>query len=363
MNRKLKTKIYFTCGPSQLYPTVKKHLKEAMDSDILSISHRSPQFQKIYQSLINNLKKLLNLPEDFHIFFLSSSLESIERIIQNCVAKYSFHFVNGAFSKKFYQAAIDLKKNPQLYEVGGGYGFDLKKVEIPKKTEVICLTHNETSAGLAIPLKLIDQLRVLTPSALIAVDVVSSAPYPSLDYKKIDLAFFSTQKAFGLPAGLSVLLVNEKALNKVRFLEKKGFITGSYHRFISLLKKEQIFQTPETPNVLAIYLLNKVCQDMLRKGIQTIRKETEEKATMLYNFFDNHSKWRPYVKDLQFRSKTTIVIDVKEKAKEIVSKLASWGFILSLGYGSFKDSQIRISNFPAHSINDVKKLIKSMELL
>ena len=363
MNRKLKTKIYFTCGPSQLYPTVKKHLKEAMDSDILSISHRSPQFQKIYQSLINNLKKLLNLPEDFHIFFLSSSLESIERIIQNCVAKYSFHFVNGAFSKKFYQAAIDLKKNPQLYEVGGGYGFGLKKAEIPKKTQAISLTHNETSTGVAIPVQFINQLPAQAPSSLIAVDMVSSAPYPSLDYKKIDLAFFSTQKGFGLPAGLSVMLVNEKALNKARFLEKKGFITGSHHRFISLLKKEQIFQTPETPNVLAIYLLNKVCEDMLKKGIKTIRKEIEEKAKLLYNFFDNHRYFKPFVKDPQFRSKTTIVIDVKEKAKEIVSKLASWGFILSLGYGSFKDSQIRISNFPAHSINDVKKLIKSMELL
>ncbi|MDZ7645884.1 MAG: hypothetical protein U5K54_01185 [Cytophagales bacterium] len=40
-------------------------------------------------------------------------------------------------------------------------------------------------------------------------------------------------------------------------------------------------QTPETPNALAIYLLGKVVQDLLRRGIQTIRKETEYKAAIL----------------------------------------------------------------------------------
>ena len=62
--------IYFTVGPSQLYPTVKKHLKNAIEEDIFSISHRSQQFQDIFESAVSNIKKILGIPAEWNIFFL-----------------------------------------------------------------------------------------------------------------------------------------------------------------------------------------------------------------------------------------------------------------------------------------------------
>ncbi len=94
--------LYFTIGPTQLYPTVKKHLYQAIDNELMSLSHRSSKFQEIYQSTVTSLKKLLNLTDDHHVFFLSSSLEAMERIIENTAGKYSFHLINGAFSRKFF---------------------------------------------------------------------------------------------------------------------------------------------------------------------------------------------------------------------------------------------------------------------
>ncbi len=354
--------IYFTCGPSQLYPTVPKYIMHALNEDILSISHRSVQFQEIYRSAQNGLRKLLNIPKNHKIFFLSSSLESMERIIENCVKEYSFHFINGAFSKKFYEIVLKLKKHPEKYEVSEGDGYDPNKIKIPKRTELICITHNETSTGVSIPLQSINRLKDDYPKKLIVVDIVSSAPYPKIEFKKIDMAFFSVQKGFGLPAGLGILIVNERAIEKAKYLEKKGVNVGSYHSFSSLLTKDEIFQTPETPNVLAIYLLDKVVRDMLKKGINQIRKETDIKAKLVYDFFDRYPKYKPFVKEPQFRSKTTIVIDVKSETKKIIEKTKNAGFIISSGYGQFKQNHIRIANFAAHSLSDIQKLLSFFSL-
>lgn len=299
---------------------------------------------------------MMSIPNSHQIFFLSSSLEAMERILQNCVEKYSFHFVNGSFSGKFYQFAKLLKKSPLKYETKEGEGFHLANVRIPKNTELICITHNETSTGVSIPLQYVNKLKQ-NYKKLIALDIVSSAPYANMDFSLIDIAFFSVQKGFGLPAGLSVLLVNQKALEKANKLKNKGINIGSYHSFSSLADKNLIFQTPETPNVLLIYLLGKICGDMIKKGIGNIRKQTEKKADMIYNFFDKYQEGKPFVKDNNYRSKTTIAVELKGGSDKFIAALKKKGMIVSSGYGKFKKDQIRISNFPGHTIRDVKKLL------
>ena len=144
-------KIFFTPGPSQLFPSVGEYIKQALSEDIASISHRSQKFEEIYYNTTISLKKLLDIPtKAYQVFFLSSATEAMERIIENCVEKYSFHFVNGAFSEKFFEIANDLKKEPMKNEVEDGQGFNFKTIKIPKKTELICFTRNETSTGVSL---------------------------------------------------------------------------------------------------------------------------------------------------------------------------------------------------------------------
>ncbi len=361
-------KIFFTVGPSQLYPTAKKHIQNALKEDICSISHRSEKFREIYGDTVAALKSLLNIPENFEIFFLSSATEAMERVIQNCVGKNSFHFVNGAFSKRFFEISGQLGKDAKKHEAALGRAFDFKQIEIPRETELICCTQNETSGGTSIPLEDIYAAKKSHPDKLIAVDIVSSAPYCKLDYSLVDCAFFSVQKGFGLPAGLGVLIVNEKCLEKSERLEKEGACVGSYHRFSEMKKQGEKNQTKETPNVLGIYLLGRIVRDMLELGIERIRKETEEKAGMVYDFFDNHPRFKPFISEKNNpaspaggRSQTVIVIGTPDGSKEIVEKLKKKGMIVGTGYKDHKDTQIRISNFPAHSVEDIKNLLKEFK--
>lgn len=348
-------KIYFTVGPSQVYPTLYKHLNAAIKEEIASLNHRGTDFKILFKDTVESLKKLLNVPQNYQIFFVSSALESMERTIMGCVDKTSFHLISGSFGKAWANYASQLCKDVIKRDLVMEKGIDIK---IPKKAELICITQNDTSTGIWIPMEEIYNLKKKNPEKLIAIDTVSSTPYLEVDYKYIDIMFFSVQKGFGLPAGLGVMIVSPKALEKTEMLFKKGKIIGSYHSLKNLSEKAKDLQTPETPNVLNIYLLNKVIHDMLKIGLKKIRKESNEKAEALYNLFDNHKKYQAFIKDPRFRSPTSLVFDVSGESEKIRKALSKKGFIIGAGYGDNKLNHIRIANFPSHTLKDTRQMLK-----
>lgn len=357
----MKRKIFFTPGPAAIYPGVEQFMQEAFEQQITSISHRSNTFRSIYQDTFEHLKALLSIPEGFAILFTGSATEIWERIMMNCVAESSLHLVNGSFSKRFYQTAQLLHKSAHKVEAPLGEGFEPNKIQVDYKAELIALTHNETSMGVAMPSEDIHSFREAYPNRIIAVDMVSSAPYPNLDFQKVDTAFFSVQKGFGLPAGLGVWIVNEQCLAKAEALENKGLVTGTYHRLTNMWAYFEKFECPCTPNVLGIYLLGRVAKAMLEKGIQKIRKETEEKAKMLYDFFEADERFNLFVKNAKHRSATVVVANTVPPAKEIIEGLSSQGLQIGTGYRAFKAQQIRVANFPAVSLEDVEQLIQALK--
>ncbi len=351
--------INFTPGPSQLYFTIEDHAKQAFKDGIPSLSHRSKAFEKISKDATDGLRELLKLPTGYHLYFTGSANEIWERVIQNLVEDQSFHFVNGSFSKRFYEIANLLNKHPKKLEVENGKGFD-EQAAIPADTELVAVTHNETSTGVSLPLETIYAYRAKNPHALLVVDAVSSLPYPDFDYTKLDSVFFSVQKGFGLPAGLGVWMVNEKCIAKADQLLSKGISIGSYHTIPALHSHALKNQTPETPNVLGIYLLGKVVNDMLRRGIQTIRKETEYKSALLYQTLEQHALINPSVTDKQYQSKTVVVAECGEHTERITKFLIEKGMQPGDGYGPAKKSQLRFANFPTHSKEQYELLVDSL---
>lgn len=356
----MKSIAHFAPGPSQLYFTVEDHARKAFREGIPSLAHRSKEFEKIFQSATEGLKELLGIPQGFHIFFAASATEIWERAIQNLVNEKSFHFVNGAFSNRFYEIAKQLGKSSEKAEAPFGQSFD-STTQAPADAELIGLTHNETSTGVSLSMDFINQFRASNPNALIVVDAVSSLPYPSFYFAKIDSVFFSVQKGFGLPAGLGVWIVNDRCMAKAEKLLSSGHGIGTYHSLPCYLQNAKNNQTPETPNVLGIYLLSKVVEDFLRKGVQSLRSDTEYKAAILYQALENHLLLSPFVKEKKSRSKTVIVAHCGEHTSRVADYLEKLGIHPGDGYGGLKKSQLRFANFPAHSKEQVELLVDSLE--
>lgn len=350
--------IFFTVGPTQTHPNLGKFLSDGLKKGIYSISHRGREFGRIFAHTVSSLKKLLNVPEDFHVFFIGSATEAMELIIENCVEDKSLHFVNGAFSKRFFQTAQELRKHPEVCIARAGEGFDFVNVKIPKNAELVGFTQNETSTGVKIEMKDIQALKKNNPDKIFAVDIVSSTPYAPVDWRVVDCAFFSVQKGFGMPSGMGVVIANDRCIKKSEKLHGKGANIGSFHNFLTLLKSARKNQTPETPNAMAIYILGRICDAYNKYGIEKIRKETERRARAMYDFFDKHSAYKPFVKKEKWRSKTVIVFNTPHGSAPVIKRLADNGYIVGAGYGEFEAHHIRVGNFPMHKIRDVKKLLK-----
>ena len=357
-------KIYFTPGPSELFFTVNDHIKTALKEQIPSISHRSNEFKKIIANTKKNLSELLNLPEGYHLAFLSSATEIWERIIQNTVEKKSLHIVNGAFSSRFHEISNSLGKAASKIESDEGSCHLIANQPVEDDVELVAFTHNETSTGAMHPIEDVYEFKTRNEDVLVALDIVSSVPCVEIDFSKIDCAYFSVQKSFGLPAGLGVLIYNDKVLEKADELDSKGIRIGSYHSLLNLHKKILEDQTPETPNMLDIYLLGKVAEDMIQIGLPKIRRDINYKSAVLYQTLESSVVFEPFVKEKEFRSKTVVVAEVKEKkSSEIIEYLNKSHLVVGAGYGKYKNSHMRIANFAAHSNEQIEMLADKLSQL
>lgn len=341
-------KHFFTPGPSELYFTAEQHLKNAFKTGVASISHRGQQFKDIYKQADSNIRELLNLPDNYKVLFTNSATEVWDLSAESLIKEKSLHIVNGAFSEKFYKVVEQSNKKALLTQSEWGL-FPEIDYQLVKQADFIAITHNETSTGVSTPLETIYKIREENPEAIISIDAVSSLPVLDIDYTKIDSLYVSVQKCFGLPAGLGVWLVNDRAIKRAEEVNKNNTGFKSYHNLLSLIKYGNDFQTTSTPNVLNIYLLTQVTADMLNRGIQLIRSEIKYKAAIFYKMAESHPKLNLFVKEKSLRSDTIIVIDSNEQTKNLINFLADKKFIIGSGYGKKKHDQVRIANFPTHS--------------
>ena len=352
---------FFTPGPAALFPTVEAHYAAAFRQNIGSISHRSGAFRKIYQHTDEQLRQLFALPKETAVLFTGSATEIWERAIMNSVEHESFHLVNGSFSKKFFDFSQELHKYAHAMHKPFGEGFDAAEVTVPEYAELICCTANETSSGVQMRAAEIHKIKKANKDKLVMVDMVSSAPYPNLDFNLVDSAMFSVQKAFGMPAGLGVWIANEKMLAKAERMKLHGETVGTYHSLPSLWENYKNFETPETPNVMGIYVLGKVAEDFNRIGVDVMRKETDRKAKALYDFAKKSDQFDIFVTNESHRSATVVVLNCKQMAGDVIKQVqAKSDFILGAGYGKMKETQIRIANFPAVNLDQVEALIATL---
>ena len=349
--------LYFTPGPTALYYTVEEHMKTALKTGVASTSHRGQRFKDIYKECAQHLRELMVIPEDFHVLICSSANEAWERVTLNCVKEQSYHVSNGAFSSRFAKVASQLGRNARTLEVKDGEVPTIDQFDVTDKDELISICYNESATGAAAPWELIEQVREKYPDQLLAIDGVSAVPVYPIDFSKIDSLYFSVQKAFGLPAGLGIWIVNDRCVEKAKALQQEGIILGSYHQLPEMVEKAAGFQTVETPNILGIYTLAKVAEDMLTKGIVAIRREMDYKSTLLNVAIDQHELLQHFVKNGKYRSKTVKVATTASDSKQLIDYFGTRKMIIGSGYGGYKSQQVRIANFPTHSKEQVEMLV------
>ena len=333
----------FNPGPAQVFPSVRQYLADAYDEGWLSAPHRGERFTGLVRQTVADLKAKLNIPQDYTIFFMSSATECWEVLAQSLTPRRSLHLHSGAFGQKWFDYAQALRPASVAVPFGPDELPDVAALPLPDpELDLVCITQNETSNGTQLRDGFILNLYNKLGPALLAVDAVSSMAGVQLKFIKGDIWFASVQKCFGLPAGLSIMVLSPRAIERVRQLNERSH----YNSLVAQYEKMLNFQTTHTPNVLGIYLLSRTLQE--RPPIKTVSQHLHDRAAKLYDYFDQATPLTPLVTNPETRSTTVIALQAAPALIDEVKRTAlEQGLRLGNGYGTWKTTTLRIANFPA----------------
>ncbi len=341
--------ISFYPGPSKLREGIGGYLQQAYSSDILTYNHRNTEFVSVIASAIAALKFQLNIPESYEIYFVNSATECWQIIAQSLVIERSLHIFNGAFGQRWMDFTHLLGKQTTALT------FDINEYLLQPTTsgqDLICITNCETSNGTYVASAHIQKVKAAYADSIIAVDATSCMAGINLDFAQADVWFASVQKCFGLPAGLGIMVCSPRAIARAKEINSRIY----YNSLVRLHEKMQASQTNNTPNMLGIYLLEKVMQKS--ENVIEIETSLRNRAAYFRDFIRTQSTLNLLISEASLASPTVIAVEGKiELVKQLKLEAKNHGLLLGNGYGAWAENTFRIANFPAHSDADFEKLI------
>jgi phosphoserine aminotransferase len=341
----------FYPGPSKVHPEALGYIQEAFEQGIVSMNHRSPQFEALLESTFQELHAKWNIPSDYTIYFVSSATEAWEVVTQSLVRIKSTHLYNGAFGKKWahYAKAVaesfEFTLDQSLAEVSLQVG--------PIKGDTLCLVQSETSNGSGQQIRRADFQ--LAEDAIIAVDATSSMGGIELPWNEADVWLASVQKCVGIPAGMGLMICSPKALTRAKEVGR----ATHYNDILFLEENRRLFQTQMTPNVLGIYLIYRLTQQL--PSLSETHRATLAKMKIWTDFWDKQSDFTYLIERENLRLPTVLALKgPEEKIQALHARCQANGIELGKGYGEWKNTTFRIANFPAHTLEDIETLIKHL---
>jgi phosphoserine aminotransferase len=348
-------KYNFYPGPSKIYPQVARYFQEAMESGILERNHRSSAFHDLFSETKILLKSKLNIPLEYELIVVSSATECWEIIAQSFIKDKSYHFFNGAFGDKWwnYTRKINSESNGSKFNLHENPS--LQSVE--KGVELLAFTHNETSNGTAISQSFQQLVKNQFPNSLIAYDATSSMGGYEFEWELGDIWYASVQKCFGLPAGMALMVVSPRAVDRALEIDENSH----YNSFNFIRKNALNNETHHTPNIANIFLVNQLMQNV--ENISAIYHNLQTRKANFYNELKKIKKLNPLLHSNELLSDTVFCLKGDKEVIERLKQVAeNESIILGNGYGVLKDDTIRIANFPAipnqHYIDLINFLIR-----
>jgi len=329
-----------------------------------AISHRSRAYGELHGEVVDRLKNLFGW-KNYHVFLVTSSATGVmEGVIRNCVEKTVIHTTCGAFSEKW--GEISEMNGKKIIKIEKQWGQAIKPEDIEpvlKKTieeknpaEAITFTHCETSTGVLNPIeKLCKSVKKISPETLIFVDSVSAFGGAPADVEKlgIDVLFFGVQKTFALPPGLTIAVVSERALEKSKKIQNKGY----YFNFEVLAEYNAKNNTPSTPAIPLIYGLKKQLERMKTESIKN-RFERHNQMLDAVKAWSQNNGFKLFAeKGYESPTVTCLIPPEDISVQKLVEKLKEEGFTVPAGYGKLKEQAFRIGHMGENNQKDVENLL------
>ena len=327
------------------------------------IGHRTAEWSDLQRRVSRKLQTLMYTGNPI-ILSASSGTGLLEMAIRCTTVKRAIVFSVGAFGNRWHAIAEGNGVPEDKYEEQWGRGITPDVVERHLSTgkyDVATVTHNETSTGVMNNVEELAEVFRKFPEVVWCVDTVSSLGGVKIpvDELGIDICVTSSQKALGLPPGLSLASVSQKAKERATGVKNRGY----YFDMLQLLKyvEERNFQYPSTPSISHTYALDFALERILnQEGLEARFERHRQIAEYVRSWAKQYFALFPeqkYASDTVTCISNTRAISVKD----LNNKLAERGFAISNGYGELKEKTFRIAHMAEMQKADLEELLGHIE--
>ncbi|MFF8959484.1 phosphoserine transaminase [Streptomyces sp. NPDC014894] len=345
----------FGAGPSKVRTEAVDALA-ATGTSLLGTSHRQAPVKNLVGEVRTGVRDLFRLPEGYEVVLGNGGSTAFWDIATHgLIENKSQHLSFGEFSSKFAKAA---KLAPWLAEptvVSSDPGTHPEPVA-EAGVDVYALTHNETSTGVAAPVK---RVAGADEGALVLVDATSGAGGLPVDITESDVYYFAPQKSFAADGGLWIGVFSPAALERAARVHASGRHIPEFFSLPTAIDNSLKNQTYNTPALSTLFLLNEQLKWINGQGgLDWAVERTAASARALYGWAEASKHATPFVTDPAKRSQVIGTIDFEDDidAAVIAKTLRANGIVDTEPYRKLGKNQLRVAMFPAVDPADVEAL-------
>ena len=326
------------------------------------LPHRSKEFEEIFRRASEKARELF-LTRNRVFLSASSGTGLQEAAIRNFVEEKALSCVNGAFADRWYDVAVSNGKEVEKLAFEWDQPVDPDRVAAAVKSggfEALTIVHNETSTGMQNPVREVaEAVRAVASDTLILVDAVSSLSGAKIetDAWGLDMVLTSSQKAIALPPGLALAAVSDRALEKAKSVENRGW----YFDLLRLEKHRNKDSSPATPAMSLIFALDRQLDRILAEGLENRFARHSAMAKHVHEWADAHDLSMYAPEGFRSQTVTTIKNDRNIDISDMNAFLKKRGMRIANGYGALKNITFRIAHMGEIQISDLDELFAAME--
>ncbi len=273
-------KYNFNAGPSVLPDVVLEAAAKAVIDfngtglSLLSISHRTPEFEAVLAEAESLMRELLCIPDNYKIYFVGGGASTqFFHIPANFLGGKAGYVNTGVWTKK---AIKEAKLYGEVEVVASSedknFSYIPKGFEIPADLDYLYICANNTIYGTEY------KCDIDSPVPLIA-DMSSNILSRPIDVSKYAMIYGGAQKNLA-PAGVTFVIIRDDMLEQVK-RKLPSMMNVNTH-----VENGSMFNTPP---VFPIYVLSQTLRWLKAEGgVAAIHERNERKAAMLYAEIDRN---------------------------------------------------------------------------
>lgn len=348
----------FSAGPSMLpLPVLERAASELVcygtsGMSVMEMSHRSPDYEAIIEKAQSDLRRLLNIPDNYKVLFLQGGASTqFAAVPLNLIRRTgkADYLVSGQFSGKAFKEAqklgYDVVCAATTKDANFSYVPTVTRDMIRPDAAYVHMCFNNTIYGTKygyIP---------DTGSIPLVADMSSCILSEPVDVSRFGVIYAGAQKNMA-PAGVTVVIVREDLLD---YAEP---VMPTMLEWKTMADNDSMYNTPPC---YTIYMLGLVADWLLSiGGLDEMKARNEKKAALLYGYLDSQDYYiAPVRKDSRSMMNVTFVTGNADLDKKFAAEASAAGLKNLKGHRSV--GGMRASIYNAMPYEGVEALVAFMK--